>query len=778
MENLIMVDKKETKEALKRQISDVIPTPTRKIDYQVDTLKQESLNSTIAYFTPRNNTITVNHTLNENSPLEKSKSTKAHEQKHRDNQAAGIGSLPMSLEQHYKINMHDEISATMAELLHIRQEYINAPTSEDRKKILERSDARKFYYYTNALKKGKLNPFTPNIAEFEKEMKFIAVETQTFWMENFADYYDKHQICDETLLYFYRHDYEELKDNPKNYATARKSAYTIGGIDFSQYVNDIPCINKNIPKADKLLTANEPHDEIKKCITPSENADNGLGFVSEYYRYQTVSLAQRAELQALSYIASDLEFAMFIRKKWLKCETDKERATLMKDLDIKNTFAETWLKAANEGKIHPQRLVIPKEEQHFLGALIQKETAKHSDISLYDIRDYIKVKSEDKIKSAVQTGEADKNYQKSLKKMFTHLGTDFSSYVSKPGIDLSLLDVAEQKIQAGKKVDTDLDLQEKSDQDYLAVPKITPNPNLSMEQQLRLAKHKMFMENVLIRKPSLVQEGVYSGCNAIEAKYQFELFKIDLKYSLQEKWQKAEQYLETEIANAYKDAVFLPKANDIAYQQELDKIYTVNGINLRSELQKQYGKEQTVENNFSSTQAKKIDAIQSTPILSRVKNKTIATCNKTKNTVIKKAKELKTWAEQKTEATSTWVTEKWDTLTKFFSSKNRKKILTDNKNTGTPQYKQWSPQHRVSPVLYEEIYDMTAPFLQQQQERLKQKSTSVKTEQAFLDAQSKVKTEKFNQRVTAKKQTQSKTTKKSASRTVALSNTQTQNEHY
>lgn len=95
-----------------------IPTPpTRNIDFQVDTIPvNRGINGV---FNTSANTVDISY---------KDGSTKIdslpHEQKHRDNYAAGMYAYAVSPEQAYKLNMHDEISANMASLLVLRQKYI------------------------------------------------------------------------------------------------------------------------------------------------------------------------------------------------------------------------------------------------------------------------------------------------------------------------------------------------------------------------------------------------------------------------------------------------------------------------------------------------------------------------------------------------------------------------------------------------------------------------------------------------------------------------------
>ena len=259
-----MNDKAKTKEALKRQRATTIPAPKRTIDYQVDTLQQAALAK--SYYYAGTNTITVNYEKNKDNTLNESSSAKAHEQKHRDNHNAGMHNLPMNLEQYYKVCCHDEISATMTELLQLRQEYINAKTDKEREKIINSQSGNRFSYYFNAIKSKKINPLAQNSADFEKEMRFIAQQTQSMWMKQYSKVYDKAMHISMCQEFFDTHYYKELKSNPQNYEKACKIAYTIGGIDFTKYMKDIPCINSNIKQIDKMIADCQPRGDVKKSF--------------------------------------------------------------------------------------------------------------------------------------------------------------------------------------------------------------------------------------------------------------------------------------------------------------------------------------------------------------------------------------------------------------------------------------------------------------------------------------------------------------------------------
>ena len=90
--------------------------PTRNIDFQVDTIRVDDPTWAAGYFSPDENTITCNYRRGTDSDYHESEELLIHEQNHRDNSAAGLYEYPVSPEQAYKINMHDEMAARLREL--------------------------------------------------------------------------------------------------------------------------------------------------------------------------------------------------------------------------------------------------------------------------------------------------------------------------------------------------------------------------------------------------------------------------------------------------------------------------------------------------------------------------------------------------------------------------------------------------------------------------------------------------------------------------------------
>ena len=156
----------------------------REVDFQVDTLSNET--TTGAYFLSGDNTLTINYVEGEDSfnSWSGSMAVLMHEQKHRDNRSQGIYEYALSPEQAYKTEMNDEISANMASLVYLRDKYLKTGDIS----VFE-EDGSRFRFYTDAIKRGEINPFSNKKEDFDKEMALIANGTRDMWMRDFSGTY-------------------------------------------------------------------------------------------------------------------------------------------------------------------------------------------------------------------------------------------------------------------------------------------------------------------------------------------------------------------------------------------------------------------------------------------------------------------------------------------------------------------------------------------------------------------------------------------------------------
>ena len=203
----------------------------REVDFQVDTLNNKT--TTNGYFSHRARSITLNYDENNDdfNLWSKRGITLQHEQKHRDNYNQGIYEYALSPEQAYKTDMNDEISANMAGLLEVREEYLKTGDMS----VFDKKGRERYDYYADAIKKGEINPFSNKKEDFDKEMALIANGTRDMWMRDFADIYVKYGV--RNAKFYGETNGKHAAYYDQNYERARKIAYTIGGVDFTQYMD-------------------------------------------------------------------------------------------------------------------------------------------------------------------------------------------------------------------------------------------------------------------------------------------------------------------------------------------------------------------------------------------------------------------------------------------------------------------------------------------------------------------------------------------------------------
>ena len=222
--------------------SDNRKIPEVNIDFQVDTLQQNNDTWAAAYFSSNRNTVTSNYKPGdeEGNKYNQSDAVLIHEQKHRENAKRGLYAYPLSPEQAYKVNMHDEISATISELIYMREKYLQ---TGDISVLNEKGSF--FDFYREAIEKGEINPKSPYKEDFEKEMRLIANGTRDKWEQLYAKQYNDNSMYDAQYTSDRSGKYARYHD--ENYQRAKDIAYTIGGVNFSQYMDrdaEIPEIGK------------------------------------------------------------------------------------------------------------------------------------------------------------------------------------------------------------------------------------------------------------------------------------------------------------------------------------------------------------------------------------------------------------------------------------------------------------------------------------------------------------------------------------------------------
>lgn len=192
----------------------------------------------------------------ENAPVEgDDKLQTIHEAQHQINRKKKhLGEANVSLNENYQRDVHDEITALIAEKLEIHRQYRAAGSAAERKKILDKYgqyDAHKAYI--EAIRKGKIKPESNKSFDFEKEMAFIKNDATQFRADPTDDGY-KSQWMSLSMNYLYERG-NQISSNPKALDKEIHDLYQIGGIDFTKYGNhDVMVLeNQTIKAADNLL---------------------------------------------------------------------------------------------------------------------------------------------------------------------------------------------------------------------------------------------------------------------------------------------------------------------------------------------------------------------------------------------------------------------------------------------------------------------------------------------------------------------------------------------
>ena len=228
--------------------------PTVDVAYQVDTLDQPWRRG--FKYDRQDNRIDFAHVLGEDETNRKNFSDEkiVHEQKRRTNYQNGIYEYALSTEQAYKVSMHDHISADMAELIALRQQYLE---NKDESVF----DGTPFGFYAEALKTGEIDPTSKDPEAFNKEMSLIVNGTRDKYKPSYANAAD--------ATFFGEDDGAHAQYYDQNYQRAKKICYNIGGVDFTKYMDhdveisqnshlDILAYKKNLTNAEAAELYNVP----------------------------------------------------------------------------------------------------------------------------------------------------------------------------------------------------------------------------------------------------------------------------------------------------------------------------------------------------------------------------------------------------------------------------------------------------------------------------------------------------------------------------------------
>lgn len=252
LEEMLKQQEKETKKEI-----DLYKT----VYFQKDTVPDlRAADGMAGGYIPKYNSILMMHFEDEKVQKQISKDLDVflqHETQHYLNAQKGCGSSNpnnnVDYEQFYKLCMADEISANMAELIYLREEYIKTKDIS----LFDKRDGN-FTFYKEAIQKGEIDPLSSDPEKFEKDMSLIMNGTQKMWMEKYAPFYASNHTF-VTCCYALNNG-KDMTSNNKEYSKQLDLMYTLGGINFNKYNNQD---NFELPKVAKEFFEKEP-DELTK----------------------------------------------------------------------------------------------------------------------------------------------------------------------------------------------------------------------------------------------------------------------------------------------------------------------------------------------------------------------------------------------------------------------------------------------------------------------------------------------------------------------------------
>ncbi len=178
-----------------------------------------------------------------------------HESQHQINRSKKhLGSANMNLNENYQRDVHDEITALIAEKLEIHRQYRAAKTQAEKEAIIKKyAQNEEHRSYISAIKEGKIKPDSNKSTDFDKEMAFIKNDATTYRADPNDDGY-KEQWTQLSMSYLNRVG-NNAQSNPAALEQEIHDIYQIGGIDFTKYGEHKVMVleNQSIKAADNLL---------------------------------------------------------------------------------------------------------------------------------------------------------------------------------------------------------------------------------------------------------------------------------------------------------------------------------------------------------------------------------------------------------------------------------------------------------------------------------------------------------------------------------------------
>lgn len=320
----------------------VVKHPVQNIVYHVDTLEQKS--SALLYH--RKGEITRNFVANQNM-YRMQLSLFVHEKWHHHNYLLGFRSkYKFKPDEYYKLCLHDEITATMAALLTSRYQYME---SNDKKDFLRRYRKGIYGFYYDAVAKGEINPYDTSPEAREKEWRLIANGTRQMWMDKLYSHYQKNSY---TMLLNYLSIHGLVQDSRKNYSYIVGKMYTIGGVNFWNYMNeDIPIEDNRVLLADEIRKVQSLHKGgrfVTEMINNQADLLKDVGYEKQQEAFQHLLISSKLKYMLRRFTASDI-----VRNPHLiSSYYHRLLANVYHDKEFKNLVDDRTAFVPNRAKIH------------------------------------------------------------------------------------------------------------------------------------------------------------------------------------------------------------------------------------------------------------------------------------------------------------------------------------------------------------------------------------------------------------------------------------------
>ena len=229
----------------------VVPSvkkPVRSVAYHNDTIDQNQLELLIY----SNNKIT-RYYLEGNQAFMMQLPYFAHEWWHAHNDKLKYRTAyNLMPEEYFKLCLHDEISAKLAAILTARYEYLSAP---DKKAVIKQYKKTYMKFYFEAIEKSKIHPERMDSVNRDKEWRFLANGVRDMWMKI---YYHIYATRTAGMLGRFIDRKGLVEDSGDNYEYIRHQMFTIGGIDFANYMDhDIVTTDEKVMVAENIRKVSE-----------------------------------------------------------------------------------------------------------------------------------------------------------------------------------------------------------------------------------------------------------------------------------------------------------------------------------------------------------------------------------------------------------------------------------------------------------------------------------------------------------------------------------------